>query len=68
MYVLKLRSLQIYIYSTYRVRVLPHALFLSSQLEIQFIIYIRCLEAYIKIRGANSILVPIPSVEGKPTV
>jgi len=52
---------------TYTARVCPYTLlFLSSQLPIRFIIYVRYLEVYNKIRGVNLILVPMPSVRGKP--
>jgi len=52
---------------TYTVRVCPYALlFLSSQLQTRFIIHICYLEVYIKIRGANLILVPMPSIRDKP--
>jgi hypothetical protein len=52
---------------TYTVRVFPYALlFLSSQLQIRFIIHVRYLEVYIKVRGANSIIVSMPSTKVYP--
>ena len=69
MYSLKLRCLQIYTHSTYEVHMeyasanRPYVFKLPT--GDTFIIYVRYLEVYIKISGANLILVPMSSVEGK---
>ena len=56
----------LHIYCTYTVRVCPYALLFKLPTTDRIFIINILLEIYIKIRGANLILVPMPSAKGTP--